>query len=271
MRIEELVFDTAFKLRQSGIESAKFEAKQMVAAASRDKMSFEKVTDGEVESVRQMLLRRQQNEPLQYILGEWEFYGLPFKVGEGVLIPRSDTETLVSAVLKLRPEGKKVFDLCAGSGCIGITLAKLGNAEVTMFEKSPKALKYLKENIELNGVTAAVKECDVLCEVAAEKVDFIVSNPPYIATEVIDTLSAEVKKEPKMALDGGEDGLLFYRHIAKEWKSALNDGGHLVFEIGFDQAEAVMNILTDEGFSDIQCIKDLCLNDRVVLGTYKIS
>ncbi len=266
MTVEELVFDTAYKLNQSGIESAKFEAKQMVAAASRNKMSFEKVTDGECELVKQMILRRQQNEPLQYILGEWEFYGLPFKVGEGVLIPRPDTETLVSAVLKLGVYGKKVFDLCAGSGCIGITLTKLGKAEVTMFEKSPKALKYLKENIQLNGVTAKEKECDVLREVATEKADFIVSNPPYIATEVIDTLSAEVKKEPRMALDGGEDGLLFYRHITKEWKRVLNDGGYLVFEIGFDQAEAVMKILTDEGFSCVQCIKDLCSNDRVVMG-----
>ena len=266
MTVEELIFDTAYKLNQSGIESAKFEAGQMVAFASGKKMSFEKLTDGECDLVSRMVQRRREKEPLQYILGEWEFYGLPFKVGEGVLIPRPDTETLVSAVLKHRPEGKKVFDLCAGSGCIGITLAKLGEAQVTMFEKSLKALEYLKENIELNGVTAAVKECDVLTEVATEKADFIVSNPPYIATKVIDTLSDEVKKEPIMALDGGDDGLLFYRRITKEWKRALNDGGYLVFEIGFDQAEAVIKLLTDEGFSDVQCIKDLCLNDRVVMG-----
>jgi release factor glutamine methyltransferase len=213
--------------------------------------------------------RALNGEPLAYILGEWEFYGLPFYVGKGVLIPRPDTETVVETAINLL-KGKQnptVFDLCAGSGCIGITLAHYTDANVKLFEKSVDALLYIFKNIKLNGVEAEVYECDVLGEPPLkDTADLIISNPPYIRSNVLETLEPEVKREPIMALDGGEDGLIFYRHIAKVWKKSLNKGGWLVFEIGFDQAEDVTKIMQDEGFSDVQVIKDLGKNNRVVLG-----
>ena len=267
MTKEQLVKRVAETLKQNGFESYKFEAKEIVDSACGNVLSFDEVTPEQVKSAEQKLNLRLENEPLQYILGEWEFYGLPFKVGKGVLIPRQDTETLVEIALPLVKGGcKKVLDLCAGSGCIGITLAKLGNAEVTMVEKSDDALHYLKQNVELNKVNVTVKQYDVLTEPFEGTVDMIVSNPPYIRSDVVETLSEDVKKEPKMALDGGLDGLKFYRHIATEWKPVLKSGGYLIFEIGFDQGEQVQKILQNAGFDEVTCIKDLCDNPRVAIG-----
>ncbi len=267
MNKEQLIIHATEVLKTNGFESARFEATEIVNSSLGRCFWDAEVTQQQLETVVGMLNRRLKNEPLQYILGEWEFYGLPFKVGSGVLIPRQDTETLVETALPLiKPDCNKVFDLCAGSGCIGITLAKLGKADVTLFEKSDKALKYLKQNIDLNGVTARVLQYDVLGEPFDGVADMIVSNPPYIKTEVVETLDPEVKCEPMMALDGGEDGLIFYRHIAHEWKSALKDGGYLIFEIGFDQGDEVCDILKNAGYTEVACIKDLGKNDRVVIG-----
>ena len=266
MTVEELILKTSAELLACGIESARFEAKQLVSAVTNGKFSFEAVTTEEIRHLDQMLDRRKAHEPLQYILGEWEFYGFPFKVGSGVLIPRQDTETLIEAALPLIKKGDKVFDLCAGSGCIGITLAKLKGADVTLFEKSREALEYIKQNITLNAVNVSVSEYDVLGKPFDGKADVIVSNPPYIKTAVVNELSAEVKHEPKMALDGGSDGLIFYRHIASVWKESLNGGGWLIFEIGFDQGDEVSEILENAGYKEVRCIKDLGQNDRVVIG-----
>lgn len=266
MTQSELIKKLAAALDSAGFESARFEATQIAEAVCGH--GSDGVTHTQADAAEQMLQKRLQNEPLQYILGEWEFCGLPFKVGKGVLIPRQDTETLVETALPiLKNGGKNVLDLCAGSGCIGIALEKLSGATVKMFEKSGDALKYLNENIALNGSSAEVFEFDVLGEPPANiKADMIVSNPPYIRREVLDTLSPEVKCEPTMALDGGEDGLIFYRHIANNWKKVLNIGGHLIFEIGFDQADEVTEIMRQAGFSDVVCKKDLCGQPRVVLG-----
>ena len=146
LTVEELVLKLTAELLEFGIESARFEAKELVASACVKKFSFENVDDNELKALNEMVCRRKQNEPLQYILGEWEFYGLPFKVGSGVLIPRQDTETLVETASPLIKSDDTVFDLCAGSGCIGITLSKLSGANVYLFEKSRDALKYIKEN-----------------------------------------------------------------------------------------------------------------------------
>jgi release factor glutamine methyltransferase len=267
MTKEQLVNRVAETLKQNGFESYKFEAKEIVDLVCNGVLSFSEVTTEQVLCAEQKLGLRLKNEPLQYILGEWEFYGLPFKVGRGVLIPRQDTETLVETALPLVKAGhKRVLDLCAGSGCIGITLAKLGGAEVTLVEKSDEALQYLKQNVELNKVNVTVKQYDVLTEPFKETVDMMVSNPPYIRSDVVEGLSEDVKKEPKMALDGGEDGLKFYRHIASEWKSVLKNGGYLIFEIGFDQETEVVGIMQKAGYQEVACIKDLGGNPRVVVG-----
>ena len=266
MNSEQLIAHVIKLLKATGFDSARFEANEIVIACFGECPWNTEVDPLRLEKVDEMLNRRLKREPLQYILGEWEFYGLPFKVGSGVLIPRQDTEVLIETVLPLIKQGDRVFDLCAGSGCIGITLAKLGKAEVTLFEKSNEALGYLKQNVELNGVKAEVLQYDVLGKPFDGVADMIVSNPPYIKTEVVKALEPEVKCEPEMALDGGEDGLIFYRHIANEWKSCLNDGGYLAFEIGFDQGNEVCDILRQAGYKDVNCIKDLSQNDRVVIG-----
>ncbi len=266
MTKQELIEKIAKTLREAGLEAARFEATQIVEFLLGDGGSVTAETERQAE---ELVNRRLEREPLQYILGEWEFCGLPFCVGKGVLIPRPDTETVVETAIKLL-KGKQnptVFDLCAGSGCIGITLAHYTDANVKLFEKSVDALQFIFKNIKLNGVEAEVYECDVLDEPPLlELADLIISNPPYIKSEVIETLEPEVKCEPIMALDGGEDGLIFYRHISKAWKKSLCKGGWLVFEIGFDQAESVTKIMQDEGFCDVKVIKDLGGNNRVVLG-----
>ena len=267
MTKEQLVVRLADALKQNGFESYKFEAKELVDSVCKGAMSFSEVSPEQVELAEQKLEKRLKNEPLQYILGEWEFYGLPFKVGRGVLIPRQDTEALVETALPLVKAGhKKVLDLCAGSGCIGITLAKLGGADVTLLEKSDDAIKYLKENIVLNNVVAKFMQYDVLTVPSEVSADMIVSNPPYIRSKIVETLSEDVKKEPKMALDGGEDGLIFYRHIANVWKLVLKDGGYLIFEIGYDQETEVTEIMQNAGYNDVKCIKDLGGNPRVIIG-----
>ncbi len=266
MTKQELIGKIAKTLREAGFEAARFEATQMVEFLLGDGGSVTAETERQAE---EFVNRRLEREPLQYILGEWEFYGLPFFVGKGVLIPRPDTETVVETAIKLLKGKQKptVFDLCAGSGCIGITLAHYTDANVKMFEKSIDALQYIFKNIKLNGVEPEVYECDVLGEPPLkDTADLIISNPPYIRSKVIETLEPEVKCEPIMALDGGEDGLIFYRHIAKVWKKSLCKGGWLVFEIGFDQAESVTKIMQDEGFCDVEVVKDLGGNERVVLG-----
>lgn len=247
----------ALELKKNGCDAAGFEARQIVASAT---------SAAEAET---MLNERLKRRPLQYILGEWEFYGLPFKVGEGVLIPRPDTEIAVETAIKLLNgrQRAKVLDVCAGSGCIGIALGVHCNAEVTFLEKSPEALRFLRENLKLNQMNAVVLERDVLADgLGVSEQDLIISNPPYIKTEVIPTLEPEVQTEPLMALDGGEDGLVFYKRITELAVKALGDGGYLVFEIGYDQSDEVSKILRQNGFTDINCVKDYGGNDRVVVG-----
>lgn len=276
MVISELVRETAKSLT----DNARFEAELMIMKAlgiSRTQLVLDgrnAVTEEQCEKVSQMVKRRKTGEPLQYILGECEFMSLGFYVESGVLIPRSDTETLVETVLEKTAEDKKlkILDICTGSGCIGISTAHFrSNAYVDLIDISDKAIEIAEKNIIRNNVQSRVKvqKMDILNEYPSEKYDIVVSNPPYIETEVIDTLQTEVKNhEPRLALDGGKDGLIFYRRITEIAPEILKKGGILAFEIGYNQREAV-SALMERNFGDIRVVQDFCKNDRVVTGILK--
>lgn len=211
--------------------------------------------------------KRAEHIPLQYLVGETEFMGLRFKVNSGVLIPRQDTETLVEEALKAVRPGMKVLDLCTGSGCIIVSI--LHNAPGIRgyaTDISKLALNVAKENARLNEVSVLFEHSDLFDNVS-EKFDIIVSNPPYIASGEIPKLMPEVRCfEPMEALDGKEDGLYFYRKIAKECILYLKPGGQVFFEIGYDQGEAVSWLLWEAGFHGIRVKKDLAGKNRVVTG-----
>ncbi len=218
------------------------------------------------------LRQREENRPLQYILGQCEFMGLPFFVGEGVLIPRADTELLVEAVLEIAEKAglHRVLDLGTGSGCIPICLTRYGKMQCTGVDISPKALAFAKRNGAQNQGEVRWLQGDFFSPLPqAEKGSFdaIVSNPPYIARKELAGLMPEVREyEPRNALDGGDDGLLFYRHIVEKSPEWLKKGGWLFFEIGYDQGEALLRIMQEGGFSQCAIRKDLAGLDRVVFG-----
>lgn len=216
--------------------------------------------------------KRATGYPLQYLLGEWDFFGLTFAVGEGVLIPRADTETLVEEVLRLRKgaESTKIADLCSGSGCIPAAIANyLPGVSGYALEKSPEAMHYLKQNLQRHAPQICPYSADVLLpETAAEYsgLDIITSNPPYLTAEDMTMLQREVTFEPALALLGGEDGLQFYRTITAVWKDTLKKGGWLLFEVGIHQYADVENILCSHGFSEVSSVRDLAGIYRVVMG-----
>ena len=233
------------------------------------------ITDEEMRQIEDIITRRNSGEPLQYILGHTEFMGMTFKVNDLVLIPRQDTETLVENIVsKIGKKKLRVLDIGTGSGCIGISIAKLcKNTEVTLLDYSESILAVAKENADLNGVNIKTLHCDILEAVPEGKYDVIVSNPPYIETDTIFSLDNIVSSyEPVEALDGGFDGLMFYRRIVEEVaKDILNENGIIAFEIGYNQSEEVSDILREEDFSNIRVIKDSCDNDRVVMARFKPS
>lgn len=274
--LSELLKRAQAALQPLSLENTRFEASCIIKAATgfsdtaflTEPNTF--VTEAQQQAAEAMLSRRLSGEPLQYILGEWEFYGFPFKVGEGVLIPRQDTETLVELAEQNTGSGMLCADLCAGSGCIGISLARLTGCKFHSYELSDKALGYLEENIALNKVQSLVTaiNADVLSEEtleAAPMYDVIVSNPPYLTAEEMTRLQKEVSFEPSMALIGGEDGLDFYRAILRLWIKRLKAGGLFAVEIGETQAEAVSKLFSENGITP-QVLQDLCHNDRVVYG-----
>ena len=216
---------------------------------------------------------RKTGRPLQYIAGIWNFMGYDFIVGEGVLIPRDDTEILAEEACSfLSGRGKaQVIDLCSGSGAIAVTVGKIcPDSIVTALEYSDDALNYLRQNIKLNNaenvtvVSGDVTQCYDMFE--DESFDLIVSNPPYIESEEIDTLQQELQFEPRMALDGGQDGLYFYRIITEKWTSKLKSGGMLAYEVGERQSKPVCEILKRCGYDNIYTKKDLHGYDRIVCG-----
>ena len=216
--------------------------------------------------------RRLAGEPLQHILGYQNFYGYDFKVSGHVLIPRFETEELVEKTISLiKDKGMKiVIDMCCGSGCIGITLLKeCADIHVYGIDVSNEAIMATHENSLNLDVSdrLTLYESDLFLDVPKMHVDIIVSNPPYIPTETIHSLSTEVKdQEPNLALDGGMDGLDFYRRIVVEGKPYLKEGGYLLFEIGHDQMEAVCKLMEENDYKDVRGYKDLSGNDRMVIG-----
>lgn len=244
---------------------------------------------------QELIAKRRAHIPLQYLIGEQVFMGLPFLVNSSVLIPRQDTEILVEEVKKYFKSGKTILDMCTGSGCILLSLvyfcspfyavgADLSKDALEVARENEKRLYqngFLKKDkiggkqdvtlSNLEGQTEKIRWiCTDMFENIEEKFDYIVSNPPYIATAVIETLTEEVKEhEPFLALDGREDGLFFYRILAKEAKNYLHSGGMLFLEIGFDQGEAVAALLEEAGFLDIQIKKDLAGLDRVCFGIWE--
>jgi release factor glutamine methyltransferase len=233
------------------------------------------LSQNQEEEFFRLIKLRESKMPTKYILGECEFMGMDFIVKPGVLIPRPDTEVLVEEVIKHIKEKTftKVCDVCCGSGAIGIAIAEfIKDSNVMMYDISYDALDVAKLNIERFDLLKRVHgEFSDLLQVAIsqnKKFQVIVSNPPYIREAVIPTLMDDVKNyEPYIALSGGGDGLDFYRRITKESLLVLEEGGLLAFEIGYDQKEEVMNILSKSGFKNIECIKDLSGNDRVIKGT----
>ena len=247
-----------------------FELLSFVTGISRTDFllkSNEELPEEYEKKYNELIRKRSTRYPLQYITGEAWFYGRKFYVDENVLIPRFDTENLVEWIIKEEKNSKRFLDMCTGSGCIAVTIKEeLKGAEAFASDLSGEALKVASKNADIIGSHIDFIQSD-LYENITGRYDFIVSNPPYIESKVIDTLMPEVKEyEPYMALDGGEDGLFFYREIIKNAPKFLNPGGRLYFEIGYDQAESVGKLLDESGFKDIEVRKDLAGNDRCIRG-----
>lgn len=227
----------------------------------------EEITEQTLAEYECALKKRAERIPVQYITGETEFMGLPFKVNSNVLIPRQDTETLVEEALKVIRPGMKVLDMCTGSGCIIISIMHFAK-EIEGFASdiSRHAINLAKENAKMNNVSVTFETGDLFDHIRGNY-DVIVSNPPYIRTEEIPKLMPEVQNfEPVQALDGKEDGLYFYRRIVEEAKEYLNPNGFLLFEIGYDQGKEVSKLMENAGYKNVKVIKDLAGNDRVVSG-----
>ena len=273
------------KLRAAGIEASEFEAKLIVANCAErtreDMLAMGKVyaTDSRInERIEKSLERRLTGEPLAYVLGEWEFYSIPLKVTKDVLIPRTDTEVLAGEViniLKRKPWQTRLLDLCAGSGCVGLAVAaNVSDCRVVMGDSSEQALSICRANMIKNNLSRniTVIEIDVLNSPQSllGAFDVISCNPPYIPTGDIEKLDSSVKDfEPIEALDGGADGLKFFRAIIDNWVKRLKPGGYFAFECGIDQASALRYLMMKAGFADIQTYKDTANIERVVTGSIK--
>lgn len=232
----------------------------------------EEISSDKVEEFIFKLGRLNKNEPIQYIINSQEFMGFDFYVDENVLIPQPDTEILVEEVItlanKLKKSKIKILDMCTGSGAIAVSLSKLiENSEVVASDISDAALKIAIKNAKDNDTEIEFIKSDLFEEFPKDmKFDIIATNPPYIKSNVISTLSEEVKKEPIIALDGGDDGLVFYKKISQKAKEYLKKDGYLIFEIGYDQKLEVEKILKDNEYKNIYSKKDYGENDRIVVA-----
>ena len=271
--------DCKKQLAAAGIEDSVFESKQIIKhitgyTSTQILMNYTKPLSEFQESLLTVIIKQRLiHYPLQYIICKWNFFGRDYFVGPGVLIPRSDTETLMDVCLEhiKALEAPRALDLCAGTGCIGITLkGECPNAQVTLVEKYDEALAFTNKNADSLGIDVKIVKGDVLCGEGAEgEYNLIVSNPPYITDEDMKKLQTEVSYEPETALAGGADGLNFYRAIIEKYTPRLKNGGVMAFEVGINQAEDVAQLMRDVGLSSVSTRKDMNGIERVVFGTAK--
>lgn len=264
-------------LETAGVPDAAFDARELYRlAVGRDpRLDNTPLPPDKAAALAAFANRRAGREPLQYILGEWDFLDFTLQVGPGVLCPRADTEVVCEAAVELLQKAGDpapvVLDLCAGTGCLGLGVKRfVPGARVTCWEKSQEALAYLRRNARqaLPGAEVAVREGDVLTgwqDLPPESVDLILSNPPYLTGAEMRDLMPETAREPAMALDGGADGLAFYRCLTGPWQQVLRPGGWLVLEIGYAQRQAVLDLGARNGWVNGSCRQDYGGNDRAIL------
>lgn len=277
MTIKETMRKGMIKLKTGNVTEPNLKSRLLMQYILNKPRQYLIVYDDQILTLRQevdyfkSIKRLIEGEPIQHITHQQEFMKLNFFVDENVLIPRPDTEILVEEVIKIakKTKAKKILDLCTGSGAIAVSLAKyLGDVEITAIDISSKSLQIAIKNAKSNQVEDKITfiESDLFSNIPDDKYDIIVSNPPYIRKDVINTLTKEVQKEPQIALDGGEDGLEFYRKIVCESDKYLKFRGYLCLEIGFDQKNDVINIINNERkYVGTYCKKDLYDNDRIVV------
>lgn len=275
MKLKDILKYSENKLKEGKVSEFKSDARFLVSDFLKGDLSSIIITpskDVDITELDRALDERIKGVPCQYITKNVQFMSLDFEVSKDVLIPRQDTESLVETILKTRPNNPSILDICTGSGCIAVSLAKYINCSVVRAcDISEKALEIAEKNAKSNGVEVEFYQDDIL---SSEKYDFkydiVVSNPPYIETEVVKNLDSVVKDyEPHIALDGGEDGLKFYVKIASYAKNILNDSGILALEIGYNQAKDIHKILTENGYADITLVQDISGNDRVMTAKIK--
>ena len=267
------------RLAAAGCPDADFDAGELFRLVVEQdvRLASEPLTAAQAERLEALTVRREQREPLQYLCGRWPFLDFELAVGPGVLCPRADTEVVAEAAAQTLAGVKtpRVLDLCAGTGCLGLGVKRFcPDARVTCVEKSPEAFRYLEQNVRsaLPGAVPAAQAGQgalfTYWQTLPEgELDLIVSNPPYLTAEEMQHLQPEVAQEPAMALEAGEDGLVFYRGLAAlHYRQALRPGGVLVLEIGWQQRQAVMELLAGNGWADIECRKDYGGNDRCILA-----
>lgn len=281
MKIKDVLSQGISILKENNIDDSNMKARIVLADLLGKNKEYlmihdeDDIEDGLNRIFLEKIERLKNHEPLQYVINKQDFMGFEFYVDKNVLIPQPDTENLVEEVIllsdKIRKNEKielRILDLCTGSGAIAISISKLiKKSLVYASDISKEALKIAEENSSRNAANVLFFESDLFDKISKlYKFDIIVSNPPYIEKDVIKTLSKEVQNEPILALDGGEDGLDFYRKIAEEAKGYLNSNGYLAFEIGYNQKESVEKILKENGYQNIYSRKDLSGNDRIVVG-----
>ncbi len=282
MTLRSLYTNVTETLEKAGVESPAFEAVWLINAVFPfDRLRLSTEGNSEIEEalqckVQSLAQRRAQGEPLQYITGEWEFFSRKYYVGEGVLIPRDDTEVVLTCTFPFLDALKstkelKILDLCSGSGILAISLKKrYENSQVTAVELSDKALPYLEKNAKANNADIIIIHADIFDCVASfpdGEFDLIISNPPYVTDEDMENLQDEVRFEPELALKGGKDGCDFYRRIIPLYTPKLRRGGMLAFEYDASQAEIIKALMQDAGFENITVFDDLGGVHRAINGT----
>lgn len=277
MKVRELLKNGTVKLTEYKIEDAILKVRMLLLYELQIQNEYlavhldEEASSEMAQNFEKHLEELIAGKPIQYITNSQEFFGLNFYIDENVLIPQPDTEILVEEIIeicKYREDVPKILDICTGSGAIAVALAKQIKVEMVASDISSKALEIAEKNAKSHGVNIELTQSDMF-EKINQKFDMIVSNPPYIETKTIESLSPEVKNEPQIALDGGEDGLKFYRVLAQKAKDYLKENGVLAVEIGYNQRESVLEIFRNAGFCDSYAKQDLAGKDRIVVGKWR--